>query len=203
MRPPRVLCSSLRSTSSSALPPLRCWPLSVFIRADRGEKRRGTTVALRLASNTRQGRLLSGRRADLFMTNKPNRTSSECALTSPSVAVPSRLADPDEACDSSAPLSQAASAHRAERNSGEVATLPAGPNGSDRSPLFHGVFLGGFECSCQRLESGRRLDMLRSTRHDEFAQADYERLRNIGMTACREGVSWVDAAQTAGSFDFS
>jgi hypothetical protein len=45
--------------------------------------------------------------------------------------------------------------------------------------------------------------MLRSTRHDEFAQADYERLRNIGMTACREGVSWVDAAQTAGSFDFS
>lgn len=35
------------------------------------------------------------------------------------------------------------------------------------------VFLGGSECSCQRLESGRRLDLLTSTRHDEFAAQDY------------------------------
>src|SRR5581483_2122150 len=42
------------------------------------------------------------------------------------------------------------------------------------SPLFEGVFLGGFECSCQRLEDGRRLDLLARTRHDELAREDYE-----------------------------
>jgi hypothetical protein len=69
-------------------------------------------------------------------------------------------------------------------------------------PLFDGIFLGGFECSCHRLASGRRLDLTRSTRHAEFAERDYERLSTVGMTACRDGVSWV-TCERAGSFDFS
>jgi hypothetical protein len=69
-------------------------------------------------------------------------------------------------------------------------------------PLFEGVFLGGFECSDHRLECGRRLDLLRSTRHDELAEADYLRLLSVGMTACREGVSWVRSEPRAGHFEF-
>ncbi len=71
------------------------------------------------------------------------------------------------------------------------------------APLFEGVFLGGFECSTHRLEDGRRLDLLAETRHDRFASADYQRLRSVGMTACREGVSWVKAEASAGRYDFS
>jgi hypothetical protein len=70
-------------------------------------------------------------------------------------------------------------------------------------PLFEDVFLGGFECSCHRLENGLRLDLTSSTRHDEFADADYGRLRSVGMTACRDGVSWVRAVRVGGEYDFS
>jgi hypothetical protein len=70
------------------------------------------------------------------------------------------------------------------------------------APLFDGIFLGGFECSCHRLASGRRLDLTRSTRHAEFAERDYERLITAGMTACRDGVSWV-SCERSGAFDFS
>jgi hypothetical protein len=69
--------------------------------------------------------------------------------------------------------------------------------------LFDGVFLGGFECSCQRLADGRRLDLLASTRHAELAVADYARLRTLEMTACRDGVSWVASERSSGTYDFS
>ena len=69
-------------------------------------------------------------------------------------------------------------------------------------PLFDGVFLGGFECSCHRLEDGKRLDLVAETRHDRFASADYVRLREVGMTACRDGVSWVKA-EANGCHDYS
>ncbi|HVH47807.1 MAG TPA: hypothetical protein VM925_35970 [Labilithrix sp.] len=70
------------------------------------------------------------------------------------------------------------------------------------APLFKGVFLGGFECSCQRLADGRRLDMVATTRHDELVSQDYVRLRNVGMTACRDGVPW-PLVERCGRFDFS
>jgi hypothetical protein len=69
--------------------------------------------------------------------------------------------------------------------------------------LFEGVILGGFECSTHRLADGRRLDMLATTRHDRFALADYVRLREAGMTACREGVSWIAAEAGGNRHDFS
>ncbi len=71
------------------------------------------------------------------------------------------------------------------------------------SPLFAGVFLGGFESSCHKLESGIRLDLLASTRHDVFADADYARLSSVGITACRDGVSWVSSERARGEYDFS
>jgi hypothetical protein len=72
----------------------------------------------------------------------------------------------------------------------------------DSTPLSQGFFLGGFECSCHRLATGRRLDLVASTRHGEFAEQDYARLRSLGMTACRDGVDWV-LCERPGSYDFS
>jgi len=68
--------------------------------------------------------------------------------------------------------------------------------------LFDGFFLGGFECSAQCLEDGRRLDMIESTRHDRFATQDYARLRRAGMSAARDGVNWVVSEPRRGEFDF-
>ncbi|MBV9946020.1 MAG: hypothetical protein JOZ69_04140 [Myxococcales bacterium] len=87
--------------------------------------------------------------------------------------------------------------------------LSAAPSGSRsgaseprRAPLFEGVFLGGFECSCHRT-ADRRLDMTAATRHDELADADYARARACGMTACRDGVSWVASEPRPGARDFT
>ena len=71
------------------------------------------------------------------------------------------------------------------------------------SQLMGGMFLGGFECSCHRLEDGRRLDLQLSTRHLEFADQDYARLRRVGISTCRDGVSWVRTEPQRGRFDFS
>jgi hypothetical protein len=73
----------------------------------------------------------------------------------------------------------------------------------DGAPLFEGMFLGGFECSSHRLEDGRRLDLMSSTRHDELAEADYARLRGLGMTACRDGAPWVRSERHGGRHDFA
>src|SRR4051794_22327399 len=69
--------------------------------------------------------------------------------------------------------------------------------------LMPGVFWGGFECSEQRLECGRRLDLVESTRHEEFAAADYERLRAVGISVCREGVGWTRSERSRGLYDFT
>jgi len=71
-----------------------------------------------------------------------------------------------------------------------------------RTSLFRGFFLGGFECSCHRLADGRRLDLVQATRHEELADADYARLRAVGMTTARDGASWV-FAERRGGWDFS
>ena len=55
---------------------------------------------------------------------------------------------------------------------------------------FKSFFLGGFECSCHVLRSGRRLDMIAATCHDRFAAADYERLNSVGIYSARDGVRW-------------
>jgi beta-glucosidase/6-phospho-beta-glucosidase/beta-galactosidase len=50
--------------------------------------------------------------------------------------------------------------------------------------------MGGFESSTHRDKSGRRLDLIASTRHDEFAEADYTRLMELGLRGCRDAVRW-------------
>src|SRR5439155_16035467 len=72
-----------------------------------------------------------------------------------------------------------------------------------RERLFRSFFMGGFECSTHRLRSGRRLDIVASTKHDQFALHDYERLREMGMAVAREGARWHLVESVPGRYDFS
>jgi beta-glucosidase/6-phospho-beta-glucosidase/beta-galactosidase len=64
-------------------------------------------------------------------------------------------------------------------------------------------FLGGFECSTHRLPSGRRLDVVHATRHDELAASDYRLLQQHGIRAARDGIRWHLIERTPGQYDFS
>src|SRR5437660_5738568 len=94
-------------------------------------------------------------------------------------------------------------------------TLNAGPL-APRSPLPTGklpvvgsrhilksFFGGGFECSSHMRSSGRRLDLVAATSHDQFALADYQRLQHQGLHVAREGVRWHLVEATRGRYDFS
>lgn len=71
------------------------------------------------------------------------------------------------------------------------------------SGTFKSFFLGGFECSTHRLRSARRLDLVRATRHDEFAAQDYRLLQKHGIYTVREGLRWHLIEAQPGRFDFS
>jgi len=51
--------------------------------------------------------------------------------------------------------------------------------------------------------SGVRLDLIESTRHDEFAFQDYARLQETGIRTARDGVRWHLIEKTASRYDFS
>jgi len=63
--------------------------------------------------------------------------------------------------------------------------------------------MGGFECSSHRNSRGKRLDLIASTRHDEFARQDYQRMMDIGMRTCRDGLRWHLIEREPGNFDFT
>lgn len=62
--------------------------------------------------------------------------------------------------------------------------------------------MGGFECSTHR-DRFRRLDLIKSTRHDEFALEDYQRMLSMGIKTARDGVRWHLIEPEPGQFDFS
>jgi beta-glucosidase/6-phospho-beta-glucosidase/beta-galactosidase len=68
---------------------------------------------------------------------------------------------------------------------------------------FQTFFAGGFECSTFRRRSGQRMDFVTATRHDEFAEQDYERLRKVGLGVAREGIRWHLVEAVPGHYDFS
>jgi hypothetical protein len=72
-----------------------------------------------------------------------------------------------------------------------------------RPPILNSFFAGGFECSTHRRRSGHRLDLVAATKHDQFAQADYLRLRKQGLRVAREGVRWHLVEASPGHYDFS
>jgi glycosyltransferase involved in cell wall biosynthesis len=71
------------------------------------------------------------------------------------------------------------------------------------SSLFQSFFIGGFECSCHRLRSGKRLDLLQATQHDRYVVADYQRLTEFGILTARDGLRWPLIETTPYHYDFS
>lgn len=63
--------------------------------------------------------------------------------------------------------------------------------------------MAGFECSTHRLRSGRRLDLIASTKHDCFAAADYARAHQLGFRTIRDGIRWHLIETSPGQYDFS
>lgn len=70
-------------------------------------------------------------------------------------------------------------------------------------PLFTSYLMGGFECSTHRRFDGRRLDMIEATCHERFADEDYQRLADLGMTTARDGLRWHLIESKPGGYDFS
>ncbi len=68
---------------------------------------------------------------------------------------------------------------------------------------FQSFWMGGFECATHRRHDGTRLDCVHSTRHDEFAWADFERLQSVGMQTARDGVRWHLCEERIGYYDWS
>ena len=68
---------------------------------------------------------------------------------------------------------------------------------------FNSFIMGGFECSTHRDKRGRRLDLINSTRHDEFAYLDYRRMADHGMLTARDGVRWHLIEREPYRYDFS
>lgn len=69
--------------------------------------------------------------------------------------------------------------------------------------MFKSFFMGGFECSTHRPHNGKRLDLIAATRHDEFAAADYLRLRSQGLLTVRDGIRWHLIEKSPYHYDFS
>jgi hypothetical protein len=63
--------------------------------------------------------------------------------------------------------------------------------------------MGGFECSSHRRRDGKRLDLIKSTRHDQFVEQDYRQLRDLGLQTVRDGLRWHLIEATPGSYDWS
>jgi beta-glucosidase/6-phospho-beta-glucosidase/beta-galactosidase len=72
-----------------------------------------------------------------------------------------------------------------------------------KTDLFRSFVLGGFECSTHRLRSGKRLDLIRATRHDELARSDYLLLHRYGILTARDGLRWHLIERTPRTYDFA
>jgi len=75
--------------------------------------------------------------------------------------------------------------------------------GMHRPTLFSSFWMAGFESACHITRRGQRLDMIAATQHDTFAEADYARLRDVGITSIRDTVRWHLVERSPGSYDFS
>jgi hypothetical protein len=69
--------------------------------------------------------------------------------------------------------------------------------------LFSSYFLGGFECTTGFNREGDWIDLIDETRHLRRADADYRRLREVGIRAVREGIRWPLVDKGRRFFDFS
>lgn len=69
--------------------------------------------------------------------------------------------------------------------------------------MFESYLMGGFECSTHRNYKNWRIDVIGATRHDEFAERDYEMLLRAGMRTARDGARWHLIEKEPRRYDFS
>jgi hypothetical protein len=79
----------------------------------------------------------------------------------------------------------------------------ASPPPGRTADLFDSFYLGGFECSTHRLATGRRLDLIAKTGHQELARSDYDQLRRFGIQTVRDGLRWHLIELAPGRYDWS
>jgi hypothetical protein len=72
-----------------------------------------------------------------------------------------------------------------------------------RSTLFRSFLQAGFECSTHIRKDGTRLDLLRSTAHDQFAKSDLALLDRFGIRTIRTAARWHLIESVPAQFDFS
>jgi beta-glucosidase/6-phospho-beta-glucosidase/beta-galactosidase len=88
-------------------------------------------------------------------------------------------------------------------NSEQTRIDHSGSNTTHRPTLFSSFWMAGFESACHINLKNARLDMIAATQHDRFADADYARLRQVGITSVRDTVRWHLVEPRPGVFDFS
>ncbi|MBB4004645.1 beta-glucosidase [Aurantimonas endophytica] len=69
--------------------------------------------------------------------------------------------------------------------------------------MFNSFLLAGFECSSHRRSDGRRLDLIASSQHDRLVEADYARVRELGLLSIRDGLRWHLIEVQPGCYDWS
>lgn len=69
--------------------------------------------------------------------------------------------------------------------------------------IFQSYLMGGFECSTHRNRAGKRVDVIAATKHDRFAEADYQRLLDFGIRTARDGARWHLIEQIPYQYDWS
>lgn len=76
------------------------------------------------------------------------------------------------------------------------------PASSRALPLFDSFFFAGFEGTAAVNAHGRWIDQIVATEHDRQADADYRRLREVGLLAARDSIRW-PVVDHAGRCDFA
>ena len=69
--------------------------------------------------------------------------------------------------------------------------------------VFASFLQAGFECSTHKRRNGQRLDLLKSTKHEQFAREDFLRLQPFGIRTIRTAARWHLIEPAPGEFDFS
>lgn len=68
--------------------------------------------------------------------------------------------------------------------------------------IFQSYFLGGFECCDMLNRYGRRVDLLKETKHVEHADEDYGNLKDLNIFSVREGIRWSQVEKTAYQYNW-
>lgn len=68
---------------------------------------------------------------------------------------------------------------------------------------FASFFAGGFESAAHRRPDRLRVDVIRGTRHDLYAETDYRLLQQAGIFTVRDALRWHLIEQQPGIYDWS